>query len=226
MRNNNIKTALLALALLMSANAFAEPKDIPPVTESEEKESDRAALTSRKNMLELELDIAKKQAELEKVRSKEKETKPEPVKSKPVEPEKPDAQITLVGVHGIDGHLTADLLINRMPLALHVGESFDDLKLKSLTSTCAKIVYKGKLKSYCLSAGSETVTDTAAPQAAKNPVSPYMVPFPGSMSPFQGSMPGSAGNSMPAPMANPMPEPANGMPAPPSYPMPQPPAGN
>lgn len=152
----------LALVVISDVTC-AEPQDVPPVTETE-----RATLVRDKSLLELQIDVAKKRAELTKLEL--------PVDHAPVAEVIPEEKVILVGVRGIDGRLTADLRVGGMPLTLKAGEEYGDLKLKNITATCATIIHSGVVKKRCLTVLPQTPSVT---QRAPNAPMGGGMPLPG-----------------------------------------------
>jgi hypothetical protein len=157
------------------SNAYAEPQDVPPATESE-----RAGLLREQNLLDLQIDVAKKKAELAKYG--EEKASQENDKSKDVQVEvKPAVQVTLIGVRGLNNHLTADLRVGGVPITMQAGERYGDLKLRSITPLCAAIVNSGSEKTYCLSGIPKTVSDSSGRDAQSFMRPPMQAPYPTSV---------------------------------------------
>lgn len=181
---NSVATMLMFLSLSVTSNVYAEPQDVPPSTESQ-----RAKLLSEKHILDLQLEIAKRKAELARIDAGTSPKKPEIEKASKPKEVIVEEKVILVGVRGLDGNLTADLRIGSMPLTLQVGESYGDIKLKSLTPLCAKIARSGTVKTSCL---------TSLPVTTDTPSSLHMPTNTSPMAPF---MPQVSPPPMPAPPA-------------------------
>lgn len=213
-------TLCISILALASFDANAELQDIPAPTESQ-----RASLLREKSLLELQIDVAKRKAELAKETAKltaNKSTEEQvghistqaeatQTPAKVARAKELKEKIYLVGVRGLNKNLTADLRVGGMPLTLRVGERYGDLKVKSLTPLCAKIVQSRSEKTICLS--SLPQTDLSSPPSPSTSIispitsgsyasAPNLGVAPGSYSsseslPMLPSLPGTAGTDFP-----------------------------
>lgn len=186
---------IVMMILLMGYSQFIQAEELKPDNKNAAVAAatldERAELLREKNLLDLKIEVIKKQIELakQKIEKSKVDQSGFEKKSLSIDPtsnsnnyqgnsvgqidESEADLIQLLGVRGLNGNLTGEFLIGGNTIYLSAGEHYAQFFLKQLSPLCAILQIGKKIKTICLSSEKTIKTDLVPNQtkARLNPPS-------------------------------------------------------